>query len=989
MKAKKIKFQFDANQEYQLQAINSTVDLFEGMGNFRPEFSLGDEIKPNLPEDEILFESEIRTNLENIQERNAVPIAQELEIESGMVMEGAGVESHEFPSFTIEMETGTGKTYVYLRSIYELFQRYGFTKFIIVVPSIAIYEGVRKTEEITRSHFASLYENNTLNLIPYDGNRVNRVRSFATANTPQVLLMTIDAFNKVSNNFYKQTDALQGSNLKPFEFVQKTRPIVILDEPQSIDNTEKAKAAIRTLKPLFALRYSATHRRSPNLIYRLTPVEAYYRSLVKKIEVTGIGELETLHDAQLALQNVESSPFRAKIRTLILQNGISNVAEFVLKSGDDLYAQTKREEHRDGFVVKEINITPANQFVLFENDEKIRLGAQDAPLRAEVFRAQIRETVCEHLEKQERLAPLGIKVLSLFFIDRVENYTADDGIIRRLFDEIFDELKKGYAHFKNIPAEQVRGSYFAKKKVKEKDGEKEIALNTESRNKEEREAEKIAFSLIMREKEKLLAFDEPTSFIFAHSALREGWDNPNVFQICTLNQSRSDIKKRQEIGRGLRLSVNQAGERIFDDDVNILRVVANESYQNFVEQLQNEYHEAGEEAPPKPTKPRPSTIRRNDPLFESVEFREFWAKLSRRTSYKIKIDQDALVAECVNKLQFIKFPEPKIVITKGRFVLSTYDLKLEKFENGAAHVTVERKTSDSATKIDKFPLKVGSSLAKATGDNALRDYKVLEIIDEEDAERIVFTNEQILTRYQQIHFNVSHGQKPLVAEVKDIRGEKFPVFDFIGRAVKETHLTRKTLNRIFFKLPNQIQQTVFRNPEGFADKFIEAVRDALAVHVAKNIEFTVAKDSAFDLEELFPAEKKAPQRELVEACPSGLYNKMQVDSEVEARFVERHLRRYPNVILYFKFPPKFKLDFPSLIHDYNPDWGIIRQSADGSYKLELVVETKGTTDIEKLRFSSEGWKIRCAERYFETLGIGYKVSDAQSFDWNALMPSLK
>lgn len=984
----KIKFQFDANQDYQLQAINSTVDLFEGMGNFRPEFSLGDEIKPNLPEDEILFESEIRTNLENIQERNGVPIAQELEIESGMVMEGAGVESHEFPSFTVEMETGTGKTYVYLRTIYELFARYGFTKFIIVVPSVAIYEGVRKTEEITRSHFASLYENNTLNLIPYDGNRVNRVRSFATANTPQVLLMTIDAFNKTSNNFYKQTDALQGSSLRPFEFVQKTRPIVILDEPQSIDNTEKAKAAIRTLKPLFTLRYSATHRRSPNLIYRLTPVEAYHRSLVKKIEVTGIGELETLHDAQLALQNVEPNPFRAKIRTLVLRNGISNVAEFVLKQGDDLFTQTKREEHRNSFVVKEINVTPGNQFISFENGEKIRLGAQDAPMRSEVFRAQIRETVCEHLEKQERLAPHGIKVLSLFFIDRVENYTAEDGIIRRLFDEIFDELKQSYSHFKNLSAEEVRGAYFAKKKVKEKDGEKEIALNTESRNKEEREAEKAAFSLIMREKEKILAFDEPVSFIFAHSALREGWDNPNVFQICTLNQSRSDIKKRQEIGRGLRLCVNQNGERIFDDDVNILRVVANESYQQFVEQLQNEYHEAGEEAPPKPTKPRPSTIHRNDDLFTSSDFREFWARLSRRTSYKIKIDTDALIDECVQKLQFIKFPEPKIIITKGRFVLSTYNLKLEKIENGTAYVVVERKTSDSAERVDKFPLKVGSSLARATGDNALRDYKVLEIIDEEDAERVIFTNEQILTRYQQVHFNVSHGQKPLVAEVKNVNSDKFPVFDFIGRAVKETQLTRKTLNQIFFRLPETVQQAVFRNPEGFADKFIETIRDCLAVHVAKNVEFTVDAENAYDLEELFPTEKKVPQRELVEACSSGLYNKMQVDSEVEVRFVERCLRRYPNVILYFKFPPKFKLDFPSIIHDYNPDWGIIRKD-EGGYKLELVVETKGTTDIEKLRFSSEGWKIRCAERYFDTLGIRYKVSDSNSFNWNELMPKIK
>jgi type III restriction enzyme len=607
-------------------------------------------------------------------------------------------------------------------------------------------------------------------------------------------------------------------------------------------------------------------------------------------------------------------------------------------------------------------------------------------MRSEVFRAQIRETICEHLEKQERLAPLGIKVLSLFFIDRVENYTAEKGIIRRLFDEIFDELKRNYAYFKDLPAEQVRGSYFAKKKVREAGVETEIALNTESRNKDEKEAEKAAFSLIMRDKEKILSFDEPTSFIFAHSALREGWDNPNVFQICTLNQSHSDIKKRQEIGRGLRLSVNQNGERIFDDDINILRVVANESYQSFVEKLQEEYREAGEEAPPTPTKPRPSTVIRNDELFNGTDFREFWAKLSRRTSYKIKIDTEQLILECVQKLQVIKFPEPKIIITKGRFVLTNYKLKLEKIENGAAHIKIEKKTSDGAIRIDTLPVVAGTKLDRALNDAALRDFKVLEIIDEEDAEKVIFANEQILTRYQEAHLDVAALQKPSVPQIKAVESEKFPVFDFIGRAVKETSLTRKTLNRIFFGLSEPIQKNLFRNPEGFADKFIEGIRDALAVHVAKNVEFTVSSERAFDLNDLFPPEKKIPQRELVDACESGLYNKVQVDSEVEMRFVERHLRRYPNVVLYFKFPPKFKLDFPSLIHDYNPDWGIIRKAENGNYRLEIVIETKGTTNIDKLRFSSEGWKIRCAERYFEALGIAYKVSDDQSFDWDAFTP---
>ncbi|MDQ4123253.1 MAG: hypothetical protein M3209_17590 [Acidobacteriota bacterium] len=420
-----------------------------------------------------------------------------------------------------------------------------------------------------------------------------------------------------------------------------------------------------------------------------------------------------------------------------------------------------------------------------------------------------------------------------------------------------------------------------------------------------------------------------------------------------------------------------------------MRVVADESYSDFVRKLQEEYREAGEDAPPAPTKPRPSTIRRRDNLFSSADFRQFWEKLSKRMTYNIKIDTEKLIDECVQKLSGITFPDPKIIITRGRFVLTNYTLKLEKTENGSAHIVVERKTSDGGTDTLKRPVVEGTKLDRAFNDNALRDFKVLEIVDEPGAEKITFTNEDFLTTFKQIHLNLTAVQKPAVVEVKTVEGEKFPVFDFIGRAVKETQLTRKTLNKIFFGLSENVQTTVFRNPEGFADKFIETIRDALAVHIAQNIEFTVAGENAFDPEELFPAEKKVPQRELVESCDHGLYDRMQIDSEVESCFVERCLRRYSNVILYFKFPPKFKLDFPSLIHDYNPDWGIIRESDDGSYKLELVVETKGTTDLQKLRFSSESWKILCAERYFETLGIRYKVSDDRTFDWDALMPRLK
>lgn len=389
----KIKFQFDADQGYQLRAIEAVVNLFEGIGAFAPEFSLGDEIKPNLPDDEMLFESEILTNLQLVQERNGLPPSFELEKESGMVLDGIGIDSVDFPQFTVEMETGTGKTYVYLRTIYELNQKYGFTKFIIIVPSIAIYEGVFKSDQMTRSHFASLYGNNRINLIPYDGTRVGQVRNFATSDTVQVLLMTIDAFNKTSNNFYKMTDKLQGTNLRPFEFVSHTRPIVILDEPQSIDTTEKAKSAIRTLNPLFTLRYSATHRSNPNLIYRLSPVDAYHQGLVKKIEVTGVDALNNLGDMSLALEDVQTNPLRAKVHTLVIRDGRSTIETIMLRQGDDLFRHTNRDEHKDGFKVDEISVIGEQPSIQFENGDVVRLGSATAPLRTEIFRALHKTTL--------------------------------------------------------------------------------------------------------------------------------------------------------------------------------------------------------------------------------------------------------------------------------------------------------------------------------------------------------------------------------------------------------------------------------------------------------------------------------------------------------------------------------------------------------------------------------------------------------------------
>lgn len=995
--SKRLSLKFDPNQQFQLDAISAVVDLFDGFNFYAQSdrFTLGgdDEIIPNLPEDEELYDSILLPNLNDVQDRQMLELSLQLAQDSGPILDGAGDELHTFPSFTIEMETGTGKTYCYFRTIYELRQRYGFSKFIIVVPSIAIYEGVLKTEQITRSHFHSLYGNEQVDVYGYDGSRLNRVRIFATANTTQVMVMTVDAFNKIGNNIYKASEKLPGE-LKPYQYIQRTRPIVILDEPQSLDNTEKSRQAIRTLHPLFGLRYSATHRTSPNLVYRLTPVEAYRQNLVKKIEVVGLNETENINAPSLTLEKVARDPFTAQVKTLVLErNGETKEKVIKLKQGDNLYRKTGRAEHVAGFVVTEINVTPGAEFVLFENQLKLQMSGQISSSKNEVFASQIEATIETHIEAQDRLKARGIKVLSLFFIDRVANYAAEDGIIKRLFDEAFERLKLKSEHFKSFSPQQVRDGYFAKTKVKTAKGDtEEKAIDTESKTAVEREAERAAFELIMRNKERLLSFEEPVSFIFAHSALREGWDNPNVFQICTLNQTTSQIRKRQEIGRGLRLCVNQDGERVLDEDVNILTVVANDSYENFCSKLQQEYLDEGDEAPPKPTPKRDSNATRRNEIYNSTDFKEFWRKLNRKAKYRIQLDVPMLIDECVEVLNKADFSAPTITKTKGRFVITQFEVKLKKVEGSTAWLWVQTKDTDGRlwfTPAEGVPVtrnqRVGAILRNRTNNpyagKALHNLVVMEISGAGDDASVRFTSGEEVTLYKSLEFESEQGQVAEETEIIELN-YTYPVFDFIGRTAEQTHLTRATLNQVFARFAEKASVTIFRNPEGFTRTFIETIKRTVAAHVADRVEFEIKTDEAFDTEDLFPEVKKFPQKELIESGPRGLYDKTQWDSEVELKFIEKRLRADEKAtIFFFKFPPKFKIDFPRIIGDYNPDWGIVRFDDGGKAKLQLVRETKGTANLERLQYAQEALKIKCAERYFAALGIDYRVIEWTTEQW--------
>jgi type III restriction enzyme len=968
---------FDADQDFQLQAIEAVAGLFDGYAKREGRFRMGDEIVPNVPVSEAFDAIWLTDNLRTVQAANRLP-ATGLRLETELELHGVSDGSWDYPSFTVEMETGTGKTYVYLRTIHELRQRYGWGKFIVVVPSIAIYEGVVKSIDITRGHFAALYSNEPVNLIRYDGAQLGRLRSFATSTFCEILVMTLDSFNKTSNVIYRASEKLPGER-KPYQFLQDTRPIIILDEPQNMESAI-ARSAIATLHPLCSLRYSATHRTSPNLVYRLTPFEAFQRNLVKRIQVCGVTDSENYNRPFLALKSVaRRGGIRARLITYVIEKGQSREKEFVVKKGDDLHARTHRDEHKNGYVVAEIDA--GKHRVTFENGLTIEKGVALAPSRPELFRIQIEETIRRHFATQERLRPLGLKVLSLFFIDRVSNYAADDGIIRTIFDHAFNKLKKDYGEWDQFKPDKVQAAYFAKKQTSDGEQALEIDPETGPTNEEQRQAAKAAFELIMKDKERLLSFEESVSFIFTHSALKEGWDNPNVFQICTLNQTLSEIKKRQEIGRGLRLSVNQLGVRVRDDEVNVLTVIANQSYESYAAQLQNEYIDEGEgeKAPPKPGNAMQAPARRNSKLAATPEFREFWRRLSQGIEYRITIDTPALIEACVARLAYkTDYPAPKLVVQEAEYVVHRFTLTLEDVKSEKAKIRLDTEDSRDNRSTMSLTYAVGADLASVNRNTRLRGYKISEIHGGAEP-RAVFENKVILHRGQPQRWESVEGQQ-VHRRIRTAAPVSHPIPDLLTRTSRETGLTRSTVNSIFRTLPRRAKEALLRDPEGFTGVFVATIRSLLADHIADRLTCQVLGGAKHDLDEYFPKEVHFAQRELVQTQGRGLYDHVPKDSAVEEAFITR-LREDERVLLFFKFPPKFLVRLPRLIGNYNPDWGIVRRDESGVLTLHLVRETKGTVDLARLQFPHEKRKIVCATKYFGAAAVDYRVVTDETVRW--------
>ena len=993
--AKQIKLRFDPDQDHQTLAIEQTVRLFEGHPRYEvSDLSDGETIgnlAPGTDLERSWLEDNLRSSVSDYNERARARRLSEIKNPPRIVYEegfplAVGPEekyafSREYPAFTVEMETGTGKTYAYLRTIYELRKQYGFRKFLIVVPSRAIYEGTAKSFESTREHFKALYGNETTNLIKYDSNQISKLRGFADTPSTNILVMTMAAFVRKSNKLYKATEKLQGERL-PFEYIADTRPILILDESQNY-LTKKSRTALLTLNPLFALNYSATPVQKPNLIYRLTPADAFQRNLVKRIEVIGVEESQMANDNQLYFQFSEPRKgygpgVEAEMNTIVKGQVVRKLVQ--LRDNDDLFQKTKNPAFH-GLVIESID--KSDGVIVFTNQEEYRMNdpAASTVSRRDRFRVQIEETIRTHMKKQESMRKAGksIKVLSLFFIDRVANYVPSDGLIKTLFDEAFRRISVEFGHFKGLRPEEVRRGYFAKDN---KGQVKDTSVEESDKKAADREAEKAAYELIMRSKEQLLSFDEPVSFIFAHSALKEGWDNPNVFQICTLNETRSERKKRQEIGRGLRLPVDQQGVRDFDANTNVLTVIANESYDSFAAQLQHEYQVSGDVAPPAPSNAKRAPAKRNEKLFKSKEFRNFWNKLMQGTDYVIHVDTEAVVKQCIEYLNNQPFHEPKLTITRGKFVVSTYQITFtDASMTGLAKLEIERSTTDR-DKTDKYELWVKKGDAIDSKDENLKGTRIVDLQLAGTDSTITFADRGSLQLGESLEFSTQKGQSSTERSVA-LTERKYAIPDFIARAAEATQLTRRTLVRILKGLRPENLVRIERNPEGFSSLFVAGIKDILATHIAENVEYTLngkRKDER-ELEVFFPKTLKYPQKEILEGSDrASLYSEVQYDSEIERKFILLKLNEDPNVICFFKFPPKFKIGTPRIILNYNPDWAVIRKSVDGM-KLELVRETKGNADIDKLQFGDEKRKILCAIKHFEKLGVDYRVITGAEDNW--------
>ena len=906
-------------------------------------------------------------------------------------------DDYPFPNFSVEMETGTGKTYVYLRSIFELQKRLGLRKFIIVVPSVAIREGVLSSLAMMKEHFRGLYNNVPYDHYVYSAKDLSKVRQFATANTLQIMVINIQAFQRDAGDvenydslspeqikklsvIHREQDRMSGA--KPIEFIQDVRPVLIIDEPQSVDNTAKARRAINHLKPLFALRYSATHRNPYNVVYQLGPVKAYDMKLVKQISVASIQSQSNVNQTYLKLAKIG---YTGKAKTpsasvIIFEDTPNGTKEKTvkLKQGTDLSDNTNRPGYQS-YVVDEIYAEPGVEYVRFANNVVLEPEQEKDGIHDDVLKEQIRQTVEEHFKKERNLQKQGqdIKVLSLFFIDKVANYRYYDeqgavqkGKIARWFEEAYCDLAASPL-FNDLPkrgVEQVHNGYFAEVKKRGKVVElKDTSGNTASDGE--------VYELIMKDKERLLDDAEPLRFIFSHSALKEGWDNPNVFQICTLREFGSEKERRQTLGRGLRLSVDANGDRVYDPQVNRLTVVASESFEDYAKNLQTEMEKdigGGFKFGRVPAIAfAPLAINDTETLGQEKS-RHLWQALKAEgyldgkgdlttrfqpddMYFQLQVPQEyqPLENEIIDRLRSFMFAG-RVQDARKRTAV-TYNKRVELNPDFKA-------LWDKISQKTRYSIRFDTQQLIDLASHKLQNMPVVK--------PVTLTIDHTQAKLTDAGF----GSDRQISTTKERYVSSHEVLpDLIGALQERTHLTRGT---VLIIIRNCKRLGEFKaNPQGFITEAARQIQKALDELLVDGIRYEKLAGEHYKME-LFNQPELETYLDRSYQVQHGNqgdqvqtpYDYIECDSHIE-RITAQALDGADNIKFFCKLPRWFTI--PTPVGDYNPDWAVVLEE---DCKVYLIRETKTTHDSDKRRLE-ENLKILCGEAHFAALGgVDYKVA---------------
>ncbi len=1029
-----MKFNFKI-QQYQTDAVTAVVKIFNGQGYHdkisyirdlgkvqqknEQQISFGmseEELEIYDPADDTGYKNELielsdeqlLKNIQTLQSQNNIKLSPELVKDLGRC------------SLDIEMETGTGKTYVYIKTMFELNKRYGWSKFIVVVPSIAIREGVKKTFEITTDHFMEHYGKKARFFI-YNSSNLNQLDNFSSGSGINVMIINTQAFasslkedgrSKEARIIYSKRDEF-GSR-RPIDVIKANRPIIILDEPQKMGGVVTQKA-LKNFNPLFSLNYSATHAKQHNLIYMLDALDAFNKKLVKKIEVKGF-EVKNFRgtDGYLYLEQIVLSAKKPPMAKIELEIGYSksiNRETRILGVNDDLYYVSQEMEQYRGYTISEID--PLRETVTFTNGEVIHTGNIIGDIsEKDMRRIQIRETILSHFEKEEKLFNMGIKTLSLFFIDEVAKYRQYDedgnevpGEYGQMFEQEYISVLNDYTTLLDTPYQKylkstcsdvwaVHKGYFS---IDKKTGQ---SIDSKLKRGSEFSDDISAYDLIMKNKERLLSFDEPTRFIFSHSALREGWDNPNVFQICTLKHSDSNMGKRQEVGRGLRLCVNQDGNRMDVQscgdsvhDINTLTVIASESYKTFVSDLQSDIKSVLYERPTVATSEyfKGKYVRADDvpvlideDMANVIEFyliQNGYVDMKRKVTDKYRQEIKAgTVAGLPKELQ----PMAEDIHTLIQAVYNDSVLK-DMFTNGRKTKVTENPLNEN------FAKKEFQALWKEI--NHKYAYTVEFDSDELIKKAIAHIDEKLFVSELQYTATVGR-QKSEMNEYEVERGASFTgektrtktlkhagtsqiKYDLIGKVAEGTVLTRKTVSAILQGIRTDKLYMFRNNPEEFITKVVKLINEQKATMIVEHISYD-SIDGEYD-STIFTAEKTTQSFDKAflakKAIQDYVFTDGLADKSIERKFAE-DLEAADEVCVYAKLPRTFKI--PTPVGNYSPDWAIAFY--EGKVKhIFFVAETKGTMESLNLR-PIEQAKISCAKKLFNEMSTSrVKYHDVDSY----------